>query len=74
MALIWMAPAVTLVVACVLTWRWQLSIERRTEQLQGELRALPILADDTRSVRTRSDQIARATTATGAYFGSVRRH
>ena len=74
MAMIWLVPAALLVGACVLTWRWQQTIEAETDRLRGELRALPVMTADTRAVQIQSDRIARSAATTSDYFGSTPRH
>jgi hypothetical protein len=74
MAVIWLVPSALLLAALVLTWRWQQMIDRETDRLRSELRALPVLAEQARALRTQSRRTAGVVAATADFFGSDFRH
>ena len=74
MAVIWLVPSALLLVALVLTWRWHQMIDRETDRLRSELRALPVLAEQARAVQTQAQRTAVVAAATADFFGSGFRH
>ena len=70
MSSIWFLPAALAVVAVLLAW-WALrTVTEQAEGLRRDLRAIPVLADRSRAVRTQVERTRGATDATGDYFGA----
>jgi len=70
MSSLWFVPVVLAVVALLLAW-WALrTVTEQAEGLRQDLRAIPVLADRSRAVRTQVERTRGATDATGDYFGA----
>jgi hypothetical protein len=70
MSAVWSIPAILTVVAVVVGW-WSLrTVGQQADELRRELRAIPVLADRSRTVRAQAERTRGATDATGDYFGT----
>jgi len=70
MSSLWFLPAALAVIAVLLAW-WALrTVTEQAEGLRRDLRAIPVLADRSRAVRSQVERTRGATDATGDYFGT----